>query len=119
MSAPMDDEDLPEPPQVRRLRLLVTVLTVVSILGVVAVVALLVIRLLMVPTPTAPAAGVSRVSADVAERLVLPAGERIVAVGAAGPVLLIATEDAAGQERLRRFDASSGAALGVTQVERE
>ncbi|MEM7497501.1 MAG: DUF6476 family protein [Pseudomonadota bacterium] len=112
-----DDEDLPEPPQVRRLRLLVTVLTVVSILGVVAVVALLVIRLLMVPSaPRVTADGVEPVAA---ERLVLPAGERITALGRGAGTLLVTTEDARGQERLRSFDAATGAALGVTTILRE
>ncbi|MEL6576641.1 MAG: DUF6476 family protein [Pseudomonadota bacterium] len=117
MREALDDDDLPEPPQVRRLRLLVTVLTVVSILGVVAVVGLLVIRLLMVPGPSAP--GLAALPDGAAERIALPAGERIVAIGGAGAVMLVATEDTGGQERLRRFDAETGAVLGVTLIDRD
>ena len=40
-----DDEDLPEPPQVRRLRLLVSVLMVVMIGGMVVVAVTMVLRL--------------------------------------------------------------------------
>ncbi|MEM7528619.1 MAG: DUF6476 family protein [Pseudomonadota bacterium] len=109
----MDDEDdLPEPPPLRRLRRLVTALTVVSILGVVAIVSVLVIRLVLFQ----PAAGPSPVTA---EALSLPHGETITAMGRGAGTLLLTTTDQAGAERVRSFDEATGAPLGVTLIERE
>ncbi|MEO0820282.1 MAG: DUF6476 family protein [Pseudomonadota bacterium] len=101
---------------VRRLRRLVTTLTVVLILGVVAVAATLVIRL------SALTAGPVRAGPDLApvaaETLVLPAGERILALGRADGEVLVATEDAEGGAWLRIFDAASGESRSVTRIER-
>jgi hypothetical protein len=108
------EDDLPEPPQVRRLRHLVTALVLVLIVGVVTVAATLVIRLVALP------AGQGMAAAPVtAERIVLPGGERIVAIGRAGGEIAVATEDGEGVERLRFFDAASGEARSVTRIRRE
>ena len=108
------EDDLPEPPQVRRLRHLVTALVLVLIVGVVTVAATLVIRLVAWPAgERAPAA------AATAARTALPAGERIVAIGRSGGEIAVATEDADGVERLRFFDAASGEARSVTRIRRE
>lgn len=110
------DEDLPEPPQVRRLRRLVTALTLSCIVAVLAVAAALVGRVLLFDQGGAPLSPAGAGAA--AQRLALPAGERIVAVGQGPGTILLVTEDAAGLERLRRYDAASGALLGVTAIER-
>lgn len=105
------EEELPEPAPVRRLRLMVSALIFVLIAGVVTVAATLVIRLGALEPRAAPPIA--------AERLVLPEGEMIVAMGQGGGRVLIATRDAAGVERLRAFDAGSGAQSSVTLIERE
>ncbi|MEL7346593.1 MAG: DUF6476 family protein [Pseudomonadota bacterium] len=112
---PQDEEDLPEPPQVRRLRRLVSALTLASIVAVLAIAGTVVIRLSTLETAPRPA-----VPGPVAmpEAIALPRGETITALGAAGSSVLIATTDAAGVERLRSFDADTGAALSVTVIDR-
>lgn len=94
----------------RRLRLMVSALIFVLIAGVVTVAATLVIRLGALGPAATPIA---------AERLVLPAGEAITAVGQGGAQVLLTTRDAAGAERLRAFDAATGAERSVTRIERE
>ena len=106
-----DGEDLPEPPPLRRLRWLVTALTLVLIVGVVIIVGALVMRI------TGPAA-VQAPPRMEAERISVPAGERITATGAATGTLIVVTEDAGGQERLRVYDAASGALRHVTLIDR-
>lgn len=106
------DEEFPEPPRLRRLRLMVTVLILVLIAGVVTVVGALVINLAAL-TGGALSGGVA------AESLSLPPGEEIVAVGEGRGSLILVTRDAAGIERLRRFDRESGALLSATDVRRE
>jgi hypothetical protein len=111
---PDDDDDPPEPRRLRALRRLVTLLTATLIVGIVAVAAALVIRIAG-PAPERPGFDAASVTA---ERLVLPADEAITAVGAAGGALLVATRDAAGAERLRLYDAATGAALREIAVAR-
>lgn len=106
------DEDFPEPPRLRRLRLLVTALILVLIGGVVIVAAALVINLAAL-TEAGPVTAIS------AETLVLPAGEEIVTVGEGRGTILVVTQDTAGAERMRGFDASSGTLLSTTSIERE
>ena len=96
----------------RRLRLMVSALLFVLIAGVVMVVATLVIRLGAIgPAPEA--------TAIVAERLALPIGERITAVGQGGGKILLTTKDDFGTERLRAFSAATGEALSETRIERK
>ena len=105
------EDEAPEPAPVRRLRLMVSALIFVLIAGVVTVAATLVIRLGAIEPANAPPIA--------AERLRLPAGEMIVAMGQGGGRVLIATRDAEGVERLRAFDADSGAESSVTLIERD
>jgi len=107
-----DDDDLPEPPQVRRLRLLVTTLMVVLILGMVIVVAAMVVRLglLNAPAPTVPIA---------AEALALPQGHEVVSLGRGEGQVLVLTRAPDGTETLRAFDAVTGEQVSATPVTRE
>ncbi len=91
-----------------------TALTATLILGVVVVVGAMILRL-----SGAGDRGGFDPRAVSAERVALPAGEAIVAVGGAGPALVVATRDAEGRERLRLFDAETGAASAVVVVERD
>lgn len=52
------------------------------------------------------------------ERVALPEGESILAVGAAGEALILATRDAEGRERLRLFSAADGAPLRAIAIDR-
>lgn len=110
---PQDDEDLPEPPQLKRLRWLVTALIVVLIGGVVTVVTTLVIRLGALTGPVGPLPPVS------AEALLLPEGAEVLSLGRGPGEVLVLTRDADGEERLRAFDAETGAERSVTAVRRE
>jgi hypothetical protein len=107
-----DEDDAPEPPRLRALRRLVTLLTASLIVGVVATAGALVIRL------ARPEPGAFDPRAVAAERVRLPAGEAITAVGAAGAALVVATRDAGGAERLRLYDAATGALLREIAVDR-
>jgi hypothetical protein len=110
-----DDDDLPEPPHVRRLRLLVTVLMVVLIGGMVVVVVAMVVRLGGLGGPDeAPVPG--PVSA---EAFSLPAGADVVSLGRGPGEVLIVTRDPAGAETLRVFDAASGAEKSATPIARK
>jgi hypothetical protein len=103
---PLDDDALPEPPQVRALRRLVTTLTVALILGVSTVAGAMVLRI----TRAEPSATFDPRAVG-AERLAVPAGETVTATGAAPGTIILATRDAEGRERLRLYDADTGAAL--------
>lgn len=88
-------------------------LTLVLIFGMLTIVGLLVMQLGRIePAPAAP----GPVSA---ERLTLPAGEAITAIGGTNGQVLIVTEDASGQERLHSFDAESGALQATSLITRE
>ncbi|MEM6547699.1 MAG: DUF6476 family protein [Pseudomonadota bacterium] len=109
-----DAEELPEPLSLRRLRWLVTVLMVVMILAVITVAVTLVIRLSAFGGSHARDLG-----PVTAAEIALPVGETAMALGRGPGELLVMTRDALGQERLRVFDARSGAALSTTGVVRE
>jgi len=106
------DDDLPEPPQVRRLRLLVSLLMVVLIGGMLVVVAVMVIRLGTVGS--AP-----KLAPVTAEGLTLPAGAEVVAVGQGAGGVMFVTRDPQGAETLRVLDPASGAELSATPILRE
>lgn len=93
-------EPPPEPRGLRNLRRLVTLLTATLIIGVIIVVGLLVIRLAALSPDAVPAlpAGVA-----------LPAGESARAVTFGTGWVAVVTADAGGAERIRVFDAGSGA----------
>jgi hypothetical protein len=107
-----DDEDLPEPPQVRRLRLLVSALMVVLIGGMVVVAVAMVLGLGALKGPDKAPAQVS------ATEFTLPEGAEVVSVGRGPGEVLIVTRDAAGTETLRIFDASSGDEKSATPISR-
>ena len=108
-----DDDEPPEPPRLRALRRMVAALTAVLILGVVTVAGALVIRIAAPGHGGRPAAG--PVSA---ERVALPEGETITALGAGGGLIAVATRDAEGRERLRFFHADDGGSAGVVEIGR-
>lgn len=110
------EEDLPEPPQVRRLRRLVSGLTLASIIAVLAIAATVFIRLGL--APQAPD-GFMPPGEVTAEALSLPAGETITAIGQSGDVILAVTEDGEGALRLRRWDAATGALRSTTAIRRD
>lgn len=111
LSAVENGDDLPEPPPLRRLRWLVTALTLVLIVGVIIIAGALVIRI------TQPQwVGQEPITAN---RLAVPAGERITATGTARGALTLVTVDADGVERLRLYDAETGAAQQTILIERE
>lgn len=111
----IDEEDLPEAPQVRRLRLLVMALMVVLIGGMVVVVVAMVVRLGVLGGPgEAPAAG--PVSA---EMFALPVDAEVISLGRGPAEVLILTRDPAGTETLRVFDASTGDEKSATPIARK
>lgn len=112
----VDPEELPEPPTLRRLRLLVSTLMVALILGILSVAAVLVIRLGGIAPAAAPVPELTPIAADA---LRLPAGAEVQAIGRAGGEILVLSRDSDGVERLRAFDAESGAARSVTEVVRD
>ena len=108
-----DDEDLPEPPQVRRLRLLVSALMVVLIGGMVVVAVAMVMKLGALNGTDNPLAPVS------ATEFALPAGAEVISLGRGPGEVLILTRDPAGTETLRIFDTGSGVEKSATPVTRE
>lgn len=108
------DEDLPEPPQLRRLRRLVSLLILVLIGGMLVVVVAMVVQLGAFRPP--PGAGIGPVAA---ESLALPKGAEPVALGRAPGQVLVITRDSVGAETLRVFDAETGAELSATPIRRE
>jgi len=114
---PPGDEDFPEPPRIRALRRLVTLLTMSAIIGVLVVAATLVIRLGQPLTVSvAPPLDLRAVAAD---SIAAPAGEAIIAAGAAQGALILVTRDAEGAERLHLYDAASGALIRTVRIARE
>lgn len=83
------------------------------ILGVSTVAGAMVLRI----ARSEPSAGFDP-RAVTAERIALPEGETAIAAGAAPGALILATRDAEGRERLRLFDAATGAPLREIAVER-
>jgi hypothetical protein len=108
-----DDEDLPEPPQVRQLRLLVSALMVVLIGGMVVVAVAMVLGLGALKGPDKALTPVS------ATEFALPSDAEVVSVGRGSGEVLILTRDPGGTETLRIFDAASGAEKSATQISRE
>ena len=108
------DEDLPEPPQIRRLRRLVSLLVLVLIGGMVIVVGAMVWQLSAFEGQRE--AALEPVSA---EAFTLPEGATVVTVGHAPGEVLMVTRDEAGAETLRIFDAASGAEKSATPIRRE
>ncbi|MEM9059350.1 MAG: DUF6476 family protein [Pseudomonadota bacterium] len=106
-----DDEDVVEPPQVRRLRVLVMVLMVVLILGIVTIAVTIVIRLGI--------GGAQSVPPLAAEQIVLPEGATITGLGQGTEGLLVSVTKADGSEWLRIHDAASGQLLRETAILRE
>ena len=100
-----DPEEGPEPPRLKRLRWLVNALTLTLILGVITIVALLVIRLGPAATPVPLPAAVA-----------LPAGERAEAVTVGDTWLAVVTTDAAGRQRIRILDRTTGVERGTTEI---
>jgi hypothetical protein len=107
------EEDLPEPPQVRRLRLLVSALMVVLIGGMVVVAVTMVLRLGALNGSDVAPAPVN------AAEFTLPEGAEVVSLGRGPGEVLILTRDPAGTETLRVFDAGSGAEKSATPITRE
>jgi hypothetical protein len=105
-----DHDDLPEPPKIRALRRLVTALTLVLILGTITIAVTLALRITR--SPATPPLTVT------AESVSLPSGERITASGAAQGLLMLVTQDAAGLERLRLYDPTTGVLHHVVLIER-
>jgi hypothetical protein len=108
----MRDDDLPEPPQVRRLRLMVNALLVVLMVGMLVVVGAMVLKL-------GALGSAPKLAPITAEGLTLPEGAKVVAVGQGGSDILVITRDAAGAETLRAFDPASGAQVSATPIARE
>lgn len=100
-------DDIPEPAGLRRLRHMVTFLTVSIILGVITVVALLVIRLAQIAPSQPPA---------LPPVLALPPGETVRAVTLGTGWVAVVSADPAGSERIRVFDAASGAERGTLVI---
>lgn len=112
-----------ETPGLRRLRRLVTGLTATLIVGMITVVGLLVIRLaeLGPSAPASSASGSGSVSglaagATLPEALALPAGETARAATFGTGWVAVVTADAAGTERIRVFDAATGAPRGEIAI---
>lgn len=105
------EEDVEEPPQVRRLRILVMALMVVLMLGIVTIAVTIVIRLGFAGEVTLP-----QVRADAIE---LPEGAEITALGQGAQGLLVSIRQADGRELLRVHDAATGALLQETVIQRE
>jgi hypothetical protein len=100
-------EDLPEPPRLRALRRLVTALTATLILGMITVVVLLVVRLSALQPAPPPA---------LPDALALPPGETAQAVTLCAGWVAVVTLDAAGAERIRVFDATTGAERAAVAI---
>lgn len=102
-----EDAHIAEPRRLRQLRQLVTLLTAVLIVGVITVVALLVIRLAALRPVEAPAlpAGIA-----------LPAGESARAVTFGTGWIAVVTADASDVERVRVYDAATGADRGAIAI---
>ncbi len=105
------DEEVIEPPQVRRLRLLVMALMVVLMLGIVTIAVTIVIRLGF--------AGEASAQKLTAEAIALPVGAEITALGHGPSGVLVTVRQKDGSEVLRLHDAASGRLLRETAIIRE
>ena len=105
------DEEVIEPPQVRRLRLLVMALMVVLMLGIVTIAVTIVIRLGF--------AGEASAQKLTAETISLPEGAEITALGQSPQGMLVTVRMGDGSEALRVHDTATGELLHQTNIERE
>lgn len=103
MTAPPTDP--PEPPRLRTLRRLVNALMITLIVGFALIVFSLVTGLNRAPAPLA-----------LPDAVRLPDGETARAATLGSGWVAVVTADAAGRERIRVFDARTGAARGVTDI---
>lgn len=87
------------------MRLLVNGLTLTLIIGFIVIVVAVLLRLNQVPSPVA-----------MPEAVILPSGESARAVTLSGSWVALVTVNAAGEERIRVFDRTSGAALAETEI---
>ncbi len=97
--------EAPEPPRLRALRRLVTTLMVTLIVGFALIVYSLVTGLNRAPAPLA-----------LPDSVELPEGERPRAATLGSGWVAVVTADAEGRERIRVFDARTGADRGVTEI---
>jgi hypothetical protein len=105
------DADAPEPARLRQLRWMVNGLTATLILGVITVVVLLVIRLSALqpaPPPVLPPV--------LPDALALPPGETAQAVTLGTGWVAVVTRDTEGAERIRVFDAATGAERAAVPI---
>lgn len=109
------EDDVEEPPQLRRLRILVMALMVVLMLGIVTIAVTIVIRLGFAGEGT----GGATVPQLRAEAIQLPEGAEITALGQGPHGVLVSIRRADGTEALRIHDAATGALLQQTEIERE
>ena len=109
------EDDVEEPPQLRRLRILVMALMVVLMLGIVTIAVTIVIRLGFVGEGT----GGATVPQLRAEAVALPEGAEITALGQGAQGLLVSIRLADGRELLRVHDAVTGALVQETVIQRE
>lgn len=105
------DEELVEPPQIRRLRLLVMALMVVLMLGIVTIAVTIVIRLGFNDVPSAQKL--------TAEAIALPAGAKITALGHGPHGVLVSVQMQDGSEKLRLHDATTGTLIRESVIARE
>ena len=105
------DEELVEPPQVRRLRVLVMSLMVVLMLGIVTIAVTIVMRLGFMDAPSAQKL--------TAEAIALPAQAEVTALGQGLQGVLVTVRMPDGSETLRLHDAATGALVRETRIERE
>ena len=104
------DDDIPEPPVLRRLRMMVMVLIVVLILGIVTIAATIVIRL---------GFGVGEGNGAVAApEFAIPPGE-ITAAGQGDGTVLFTLRSGDGSEWLLVYDDESGKELSRSRLQRE
>ena len=104
------DDDMPEPPVLRRLRTMVMVLILVLILGIVTIAATIVIRL---------GFGVGEGDGAIAApEFVLPAGD-VTAAGQGDGTTLFILRAGDGSEALLVYDDETGEQLSRTPLKRE
>ena len=92
---------------------MVVALTATLMVGVLAIAAAIVITVSRDPAPALTE------GAELAREIALPAGEDLLAATISGGVLTIATKGSDGKERLYLYDATTGAQLGTTEIQRD
>lgn len=94
------------------MRRMVSILTATLIIGIIAIFAVITIRIASEPV----AQTVKEIGAD---SVVVPAGEVIIASGVTRGAVTLVTRDAAGAERLRVYNPTTGEAVDVVEIVRE